>query len=77
MKNATIAQLAWTWMIDKKLYIVPIPGTRKLKQLKENAGASEILWTQEEVEQIDKMLAGVKVINKINGLGMRVFDNHI
>ena len=56
MKNATIAQLAWTWMIDKKLYIVPIPGTRKLKQLKENAGASEILWTQEEVEQIDKML---------------------
>ena len=55
-KNATVAQISLAWMIDKKPYLVPIPGTRKLERLKENAGASDILLTPEEVKKIDDML---------------------
>ena len=43
-------------MVDKKPYLVPIPGTRKLERLKENVGASDILLTSEEVKRIDAML---------------------
>ena len=41
-KNATVAQISLAWMVDKKPYLVPIPGTRKMERLKENAGASDI-----------------------------------
>lgn len=43
-------------MVDKNPYLVPIPGTRKLERLKENAGASDILLTPEEAKKIDTML---------------------
>ena len=66
-KNATVAQLALAWMVDKKPYIVPIPGTRKLNRLKENAGASKILLTQQEIEQIDKMLKKIPMSDVFGG----------
>lgn len=37
-KNATQAQISLAWMLCKKPYIVPIPGTRKADRLEENAG---------------------------------------
>lgn len=37
-KNATPAQISLAWMLCKKPYIVPIPGTRKAARLQENAG---------------------------------------
>ena len=39
-KNATPAQISLAWMLCKKPWIVPIPGTRKLDRLQENAGAA-------------------------------------
>ncbi|MCI9116917.1 MAG: aldo/keto reductase, partial [Acutalibacter sp.] len=45
------------WMINKKPWIVPIPGTRKSSRLKENAGAGDIRLTAEEVAGIDKAIA--------------------
>ena len=44
-KQATPAQISLAWMLCKKPYIVPIPGTRKLNRLEENAGASEMFLT--------------------------------
>ena len=41
-KNATKAQIAPAWMICKKPYIIPIPGTCRLSRLVENAGAAEV-----------------------------------
>ena len=41
--HATSSQIALAWMLGKKPWIVPIPGTRKLSRLKENAGAVDIL----------------------------------
>ena len=72
-KQATPAQISLAWMICKKPYIVPIPGTRKENRLIENIGAADINLTAQEIAQIDKALAemdmsevygGTKVINK-------------
>ena len=54
-------------MVDKKPYLVPIPGTRKLERLKENAGASDILLTPEEVKKIDTMLAKIPMSEVFGG----------
>ena len=55
-KHATLAQISLAWMLSKKPYIVPIPGTRKAERAKENAASSEIVLTKEEVNAIDKAL---------------------
>ncbi len=55
-KNATSAQISMAWMICKKPWIVPIPGTRKVERLKENAGAAEVILTEEEVQTLDRAL---------------------
>ncbi len=46
-KKATLAQIALAWLLAQKRWIVPIPGTTKLKRLEENIGATEIELTQE------------------------------
>lgn len=56
-KNATIGQLSLAWMINKKSYIVPIPGSRKIERLKENFEAGNIILTEEEIQAIDEKLA--------------------
>ena len=55
-KDAMPAQISMAWMICKKPWIVPIPGTRKLKRLEENAGAADIELTPEEVKTLDDAL---------------------
>lgn len=55
-KDATPAQISLAWMLAKRPYIVPIPGSRKLSRLKENLGSAEIELTKEEVAQIDDAL---------------------
>ncbi len=58
-KNATPAQLSLAWMLCKKPWIVPIPGTSKSKRIAENAAAADILLSQEEVARIDTLLDGL------------------
>ncbi len=55
-KNATPAQISLAWMLNKKPYIVPIPGTRKLNRLAENFGAADIYLSAAEVANIDNAL---------------------
>ncbi len=55
-KNATPAQISLAWMLAKKPWIVPIPGTRKQDRLQENAGAAEVELTAQEVQELDRML---------------------
>ena len=55
-KNATPAQISLAWMLAKKPYIVPIPGSRKEGRIRENLGAAEVTLTAEEVAQLDKAL---------------------
>ena len=56
-KNAMMGQLSLAWMICKKPYIVPIPGSRKMNRLEENFKAGDVVLTPEEVQKIDDKLS--------------------
>lgn len=55
-KQATPAQISLAWMLGKKPFIIPIPGSRKPERLRENFHAGEVLLTAAEIEEIDKKL---------------------
>ena len=55
-KHATPAQISLAWMLCKKPWIVPIPGTRKVERMQENAGSAEVVLSAEEVEMLDTAL---------------------
>lgn len=55
-KNATPAQISLAWMLCKKPWIVPIPGTRRPERMRENAGAADIQLTADEVAALDRAL---------------------
>lgn len=55
-KNATSAQISLAWMLCKKPYIVPIPGTTKTERILENAKAADITLTRKEIQEIDTRL---------------------
>lgn len=60
-KDATSAQISMAWMLCKKSWIVPIPGTRKQERLAENAGAAEVKLSAEEVTALDNALDHIKM----------------
>ncbi len=66
-KNATPAQISLAWMLCKKPYIVPIPGTRKLNRLSENAGAADIVLSEAEVSAMDEALSGIEMSQVFGG----------
>lgn len=66
-KNCTMSQLSLAWMICKKPYIIPIPGSRKPERIRENFAAGDILLTASEISEID---------NKINSMTFDVFGGH-
>ena len=55
-KKATMGQLSLAWMINKKPYIVPIPGSRKIERLRENFEAGNVVLKREEIAMIDSRL---------------------
>lgn len=65
--NATPAQISLAWMLCKKPYLVPIPGTRRLSRLLENAGAADVMLSAEEVAAIDKALDGMAMSEVFGG----------
>jgi aryl-alcohol dehydrogenase-like predicted oxidoreductase len=60
-KKATPAQLALAWLLTKKPWIVPIPGTTKLHRLEENIGAAEIELTPHELREIERAASNISV----------------
>ena len=60
-KKATPAQIALAWLLAKKPWIVPIPGTTKLGRLEENIGAAEIGLTADELRQIERAASSIDV----------------
>ncbi len=60
-KNVTMAQVSLAWMMHKKNFIVPIPGTKSLDRLKENLGAVNVELTTEEYETIESELAKIQI----------------
>src|SRR5277367_4238821 len=60
-KRATPAQIALAWLLAKKPWIVPIPGTTKLHRLEENLGAVNVELTPEDLKQIDEASSRLKL----------------
>lgn len=61
-KNATNAQIALAWLLAQKLWIVPIPGTTKLHRLTENIGATRVLLTEDELNEIETSASQIKIV---------------
>lgn len=66
-KNITMGQLSLAWMINKKPYIVPIPGSRKLERLKENFESGNIILTEDDITMID---------SKLDTMDFKIFGGH-
>jgi aryl-alcohol dehydrogenase-like predicted oxidoreductase len=60
-KGATPAQIALAWLLAQKPWMVPIPGTTKLKRLDENIGAVSIDLTPDDLRQIDEAASKIRV----------------
>ncbi|GGG15599.1 aldo/keto reductase [Paenibacillus abyssi] len=60
-RKATPAQISLAWMLHKKDFIVPIPGSRKLERIQENLGAAEVELTDDEYDQIEEELANIEI----------------
>jgi aryl-alcohol dehydrogenase-like predicted oxidoreductase len=60
-KRATPAQIALAWLLAKKPWIVPIPGTTKLKRLDENLGAIDVALTPKDLREIDEAVSKITV----------------
>ena len=60
-KKATPAQIALAWLFAQKPWIVPIPGTTKLKRLEENIAATEIELAQEDLREIENTASKIDV----------------
>lgn len=65
--HATPSQISLAWMLCKKPWIVPIPGTRHLCRLKENAGAPDVKLSQEEIARIDRTLDTIPMSEVFGG----------
>jgi aryl-alcohol dehydrogenase-like predicted oxidoreductase len=61
-KNATNAQIAIAWILAKKPWIVPIPGTTKIHRLTENNGAASIEFTAEELQEIETASTQIEIV---------------
>lgn len=59
--DATPAQVALAWLLAKKPWIVPIPGTRRLERVEENLGALDVTLSADDVAQLDGVLDATPV----------------
>src|SRR5256885_876372 len=60
-KKATPAQIALAWLLARKPWIVPIPGTRKLERLEENIGAAAVDLTADDLSEIERAASKITV----------------
>lgn len=60
-KGITPAQLALSWVLSQKPYIVPIPGTRKIERLEENLEASDTLLSHKDIEEINSEISKIEI----------------
>jgi aryl-alcohol dehydrogenase-like predicted oxidoreductase len=60
-KKVTPAQIALAWLLAQKPWIVPIPGTTKLKRFEENIGAAEVQLTPDDLREIESAASKITV----------------
>ena len=60
-KGVTPAQIALAWLLARKPWIVPIPGTTVMAHMLENIGADVVAFTAAELAELDAALAGIPI----------------
>ena len=75
-KKVTPAQLALAWVLAQGDDIIPIPGTKKRKYLEENAAAVDITLTQQDLQNIENLLAKYPDVGKRYSDGALKLVNH-
>ena len=60
-KNATPGQIALSWLLHTKPWIVPIPGTTQMAHMLENTSANEVKFTQDEFSRFNTAIAAIKI----------------
>lgn len=74
-RNVTPAQYALAWLLARKPWIVPIPGTRKIAHLDENLAAAEIRLGEDELRSLEQAFAALKVHGgRMNAMQMAFVD---
>lgn len=66
-KQATPAQISLAWMLCKKSWIVPIPGTRNMGRMQENAAAADVMLSVDEVQALDDALDNMEMSGVFGG----------
>ncbi|MFD0051991.1 aldo/keto reductase [Actinomycetes bacterium NPDC127524] len=61
-KNATPAQIALAWLLGQRPWILPIPGTTKIERIKENNISAEIVFSEDERQQINEVLDNINIV---------------
>lgn len=61
-KGASRAQIAIAWLLARKPWIVPIPGTTKLNRLEENTGAASVELSALDLSAIELALTNIQVV---------------
>jgi aryl-alcohol dehydrogenase-like predicted oxidoreductase len=60
-KQATSGQVALAWLLARKPWIVPIPGTKSAERLRENLGAASLTLTSDDLVEINQALEEIEV----------------
>lgn len=60
-KEITPAQVAISWLLNQRDWIVPIPGSRSLKHLEDNIAAANVTYTPEEMQRINDFLNSIEI----------------
>jgi aryl-alcohol dehydrogenase-like predicted oxidoreductase len=60
-RRATPAQIALAWLLARKPWIVPIPGTTKVHRLEENIGAADVELTPADLREIESAISAITV----------------
>lgn len=70
-RGATPAQIALAWLLAQRAFIVPIPGTRRAERIDENAGATAVALSADDVADLDGLVARLGVAgNRYDDAGM-------
>jgi len=75
-KNCTPAQLALAWVLAQGDDVIPIPGTKKRKYLEENAAATDITLTNDDLEDIEGLVKRHPNIGQRYSEGAMKLVNH-
>jgi aryl-alcohol dehydrogenase-like predicted oxidoreductase len=77
-RNATPAQISLAWLLAKKPWIVPIPGTRDSTHLDENLGAAAVQLTSDDVRELEASLSGLRLYGRrLNAAHFSTIDQRL